>query len=184
MRFARILGLGALLAFASAAAQSAHAVPVTQSIFGVVGAAAADNDLEIKAGDILRGTLTFDAALLVGSGKEALTAGTDPTLTLHIEFAGFEFDLQDDPLFPDFPEFEFLDGELVDINFVAMFSLARGNDFVLVFNDGAFDVTSVRQLEIIAEGEFSIVSAVPEPMSAALLGLGLAGVRLIRGRRA
>jgi len=97
----RFIGIGRLAAalILTFAALPAQAAIITQNFFGVVTAAGANNDLDIETGDVLRGTVTFDAALLTG-GIVDLNPETDPALALHIELGRFGFDAEDDTDFP------------------------------------------------------------------------------------
>jgi hypothetical protein len=178
----RFIGIGRLAAalILTFAALPAQAAIITQNFFGVVTAAGANNDLDIETGDVLRGTVTFDAALLTG-GIVDLNPETDPALALHIELGRFGFDAEDDTDFPVFPVLGFRDSELISISYRAVFG---DGDFVLFLTDGAFTISPQDGSGILVEGIFDTAAVVPEPMTLAMFGLGLAGIGLIRCRRA
>ena len=117
---------------------------------------------------------TYDAGLLTGIGDEIFSPTSDPGLVLVIDIGSFHFEASDDSGFPDFPEFEFSNGRLVDINFVAEFE-----EFLFIAANGVFVITGNDDLIARVEGAFLI----PEPGTLALFGLGLAGIGLLQRRR-
>jgi len=178
MRFHRLLGLLGTLAVACTTLASAHAAIITQNFFGIVTTAAADNDFNIEAGAILRGSITFDSDLLIGDRSETLTPEIDPSLRLTVEIGGLRFDQDDDRVFPLFPRLDFVDGEFVSVDFLVDFEAFR----FLMRRSGEFLMTDGED-QIVIEGTYS-PAAVPEPGTLALFGMGLAGVGLLRRRAA
>ncbi|MEM9483203.1 MAG: hypothetical protein AAGA83_05875, partial [Cyanobacteria bacterium P01_F01_bin.116] len=66
-------------------------------------------------GDLFSGTLSFDDASLINTGSEVL--GIDEGLSVNFSYLGTDFTEADDFSFPFFPTVEFLDGNLLSLNY-------------------------------------------------------------------
>jgi hypothetical protein len=174
MRFVGISALLVILSFAVASPQPAGAAQVTREFSGAVTGIAENSSFDFKIGDVLSVRATYDSGLLTGIGDEILSPTSDSSLTLVIDIGSFHFEASDDTGFPDFPEFEFSDGKLVDINFVAAF-----DEFLFIATNGFFSITGNEDNIAQVQGAFVI----PEPVALTLFGAGLAGMGLTRRRR-
>lgn len=164
----------AILSFSVASAQPVYAALVTRDFSGTVTGTTAGNRFDIEVGDVFGVRATYDADLLTGIGDETLSPTSDAGLTLTIDIGPLRFEASDDSGFPLFPELEFFDGRLVDINFVAAIG-----EFQLIAGNGVFVITGIDDTIAVVSGSLVI----PEPAALTLFGAGLAGIGLLRRRR-
>jgi hypothetical protein len=181
------LGTFLALAIVSAALLPAQAAIITKGISGIVTSADA-NPLDLKIGDILTGSVTFDSGLLTGVGTEFLTLDRDPGLKIHLEIGALHFDETDEEEFPRFPRLAFLDGQILDIGFlVDIASVDLDSEFFIGDEDDSIRAFrfSFPHFSSIVDGDFEFVDlvAVPEPETLALFGFALAGIGTFARRR-
>lgn len=192
MQFKRLGGFLTALAIVSATLLPAQAAVVTKGISGIV-ISADTNLLNLKVGDTLTGYVSFDSALLTGVGIEFLTLAEDPGLTIHIEIGALSFDETDEEEFPRFPKLAFLDGQLLDIDFlVDIVSDDPDSEFFIGAEDDSLRTFrfSFPNSQSVVDGDFEFVD-LPEPGTLPLYGLALAGIgalgphrrRSLRNRR-
>lgn len=148
----------------------------------------------IYTGLTATGSITFDEALLAGSGMEALVptgsaelgATIDPALAISFSIGGFSLTEENDIDFPDLPLFEFDDGDLVFIDYVVDFlSVPAGVDLLaldlvlLAFADDLFfDGT-----EYFVTADALYLSDIPVPAGLPLLLGGLGAIAVMRRRQ-
>lgn len=187
MRFNIVGGFFGALALAFTALQPAHATIVSKTISGSVTSAEADNPFKLGIGDRLRGSVTFDTDLLTGQGLETLSFDNHPALHLELHIGTFSFDEDDQRSFSPGPFFIFENGSLIAIDFITEFEIPELNtpDLITFFNF-LIPVDLFSPNFRFAGPDVADVSGsfiIPEPGTLALIGVGLAGIGLMRRRR-
>ncbi|MEQ8662168.1 MAG: hypothetical protein RLW62_15240 [Gammaproteobacteria bacterium] len=151
---------------------SPQAAPVSVDIFGEVTSGT-------FAGAIGSGTLSFDSDLVSGIGAETLTPQTG--LTVSLTFLGQVFTDVDDIDYPGFPELDFMDGVMVEFDYVV--SEVNGTTLTAIDTPGVFgfNMLAVTQSEapgggLMISGDLTVdeTGAVPIPAALPLCGAGLA----------
>ncbi|MGE0383374.1 MAG: PEP-CTERM sorting domain-containing protein [Gammaproteobacteria bacterium] len=166
---------GCILAAALGAGSAAHAVPIDWSFSATVASGP-------YAGTVGTGLFSYDTDDITGVGLEAL----DPTLGLTISFEifGQSFTESDDIDFDDFPLLSLLDGFPIDLDFLivdgAPTDILEPGVVAISIEGELVPGTSVRFLAPVV----ILALGIPEPAAAALLGLGLLGLRTRRPQRA
>ena len=180
MKFKSIFA-AALISFGLAAPASA----ITSDILGTINNG-------IFAGESGSGTITFDDALLTGSGLENLKPvgsgadGTeDGTLAISFTAGSVVFTEMNDVDYPDFPVFEFFDGALSFINYIVVdgengADLLQFGVLTAVFDGNLFFNTAENRFEVGIDVEY--VPAVPVPASLPLLAAAI-GLLVLRRKR-
>lgn len=77
------------------------------------------NFADLTAGQVIHGSVSYDPTDVPLIGLSTLTPVTDPTMTVNLTFAGFNYGVLDDSAHPSFPQFAFLDGEIRAISYWA-----------------------------------------------------------------
>lgn len=174
-----MFGAAALLL---SAPQPAEAVLITKVFTGKVTFVDPSSPLGVGVGSPIHTSVTYDDALLTGTGYEYIEVDGNPAFDVAVTFGSLSFVASDDDLFGSgYPELGFLDGRLVTVDFNVPFSF--GDFQNLVFS--VFDDLEILDTEdgdrILLAGTLGL-TAVPEPGTLSLIGLGLAAFGLIRRR--
>jgi len=181
-----------VLAAAAGLAGPASATLVLQPFGGTIDAVIA-NPFGLTDSDVITGHAIYNDALVPGTGGFNLAIDSNPNFDLVVVWGEdvLVFGASDDIGFGGgFPQLNFLDGALVDIDFatdVAGFpALVHGTDGVVDPADPQITIFDTDAGEALIDGTL-VFDGVPEPVPApgglAAMLVGLAALRLWRRRR-